>query len=423
MSDNAHVLWNDEELITFAEANADAASSWHPIVPIGKYRHPKFGMVEFTASDVREFAEHWRAKTRGYDIGVTELEGHERTPHGESYGWLKDVEERGDGLWGKIDWTDLGAAAVQKGHYKYISPTLHTRELPWTAADGSKVSNVINGICLTNRPVFHHQPALSVNMSEYAAVDNDKQEDNTMAGGENNMETEQEQALDAAEAEVADETTEATEPAVDAAEVEAPAEETVTASEEPEPEASTPDEPAEPTVDFAEELQKRDAELAKVNAELEAAKQDGLKLAELSEQIAELTKSNELAFAENTFRGMEFSEGATVAKMAESEVDGLATMYLALPETIREEFVAFVQRGGPMTVPMGEQGAFKPTDVPNLRKKIEKLRKEQPDEWDMTDKTITAVAAFGETNNLEDPDAAFAKWTEAGKPAAPRDYA
>ena len=37
-------------------------------------------------------------------------------------GWIKAFEVREDGIWGKVDWTERGAAAVRGGEYRYLSP-------------------------------------------------------------------------------------------------------------------------------------------------------------------------------------------------------------------------------------------------------------------------------------------------------------
>lgn len=43
-------------------------------------------------------------------------------------GWIKALEARADGIWGRIEWTDKGAAAVASREYRYISPVfLHTK--------------------------------------------------------------------------------------------------------------------------------------------------------------------------------------------------------------------------------------------------------------------------------------------------------
>lgn len=45
----------------------------------------------------------------------------------EAYGWITDLENRADGLWAAITWTDLGEAAVRNRRYRFLSPVwLHS---------------------------------------------------------------------------------------------------------------------------------------------------------------------------------------------------------------------------------------------------------------------------------------------------------
>lgn len=61
-------------------------------------------------------------------------------------GWIVDVEARGDGLWGRVEWTDEGRALVQGRAYGFLSPVfLHSRQKPY------RISSV-EGVTLTNDP-------------------------------------------------------------------------------------------------------------------------------------------------------------------------------------------------------------------------------------------------------------------------------
>jgi len=43
-------------------------------------------------------------------------------------GWIKALEARADGIWGKVEWTEKAAAAIAAREYRYISPVfIHTR--------------------------------------------------------------------------------------------------------------------------------------------------------------------------------------------------------------------------------------------------------------------------------------------------------
>lgn len=37
-------------------------------------------------------------------------------------GWIKELQARDDGIWGRVDWTAAAAAAIKAGEYRYLSP-------------------------------------------------------------------------------------------------------------------------------------------------------------------------------------------------------------------------------------------------------------------------------------------------------------
>jgi phage I-like protein len=62
-------------------------------------------------------------------------------------GWITALEARADGIWGRVEWTGKGAAAVAAREYRYISPVfLHTRK--------GEVKAVLRA-GLTNNPNLH----------------------------------------------------------------------------------------------------------------------------------------------------------------------------------------------------------------------------------------------------------------------------
>jgi hypothetical protein len=144
--------------------------TWHPIMPVGTWRHPRHGMVTITDEDVREAAQHFAAQIIGQQVPVDQAEGHSQERDG-AFGWLEEVEVRDGGLYGKMTWTSKGLEVIADKRFKYMSPVIHTRDLPFTAQDGTKVPNVVTAVSLTNHPVFKGQPELAINMSEYEAVE------------------------------------------------------------------------------------------------------------------------------------------------------------------------------------------------------------------------------------------------------------
>lgn len=54
---------------------------------------------------------------------------YDRSMSSEAFGWIKSLEKRPDGLWGRIAWTDSGDAAVANGRYLFLSPVFDSGDL------------------------------------------------------------------------------------------------------------------------------------------------------------------------------------------------------------------------------------------------------------------------------------------------------
>lgn len=92
--------------------------------------------------------------------------GHRGAPRGEpapAAGWIDKLAVKGDGLWGRVQWTPPGAQALADRTWRFISPTfLHDRVPPM------KVQKVL-GAALTNVPAFG--PLLTAAASKETQVD------------------------------------------------------------------------------------------------------------------------------------------------------------------------------------------------------------------------------------------------------------
>ncbi len=128
---------------------ATPADHWVQLVPRGEWPHVdekgvrRMQIVDDAALDsmVRAFREkvlidqeHW-----SYDRGGSS----------EAFGWVAQVEKRTDGLWGRVEWTDLGTAAIENRRYRYLSPA-------WTKVarlDDQRVRPLaLDTVGLTNTP-------------------------------------------------------------------------------------------------------------------------------------------------------------------------------------------------------------------------------------------------------------------------------
>lgn len=133
------------------------ADNWYHIVPRGEYPHPeskKLQVLDDKALDaiVNNFRpkllidqEHW---------------SYEPERSSEAMGWLTEVQKRSDGLWGVIEWSDLGEAAVKNKRYRYISPAWLPRD---TEALGKERLRPLrmDSAALTNKPNLRGMVPLS----------------------------------------------------------------------------------------------------------------------------------------------------------------------------------------------------------------------------------------------------------------------
>lgn len=77
-------------------------------------------------------------------------------------GWIKELEIRDDGIYGRIEWTAAAAAAIKAGEYRYLSPVF-----PLTK-DGRVV--MILNVALTNSPALEMEAVAASAALPNAAV-------------------------------------------------------------------------------------------------------------------------------------------------------------------------------------------------------------------------------------------------------------
>lgn len=61
-------------------------------------------------------------------------------------GWIKQIEARADGIWGRVEWTDAAANHIRGREYRYISPT-------FLATKAGEVVKILRA-ALTNNPAL-----------------------------------------------------------------------------------------------------------------------------------------------------------------------------------------------------------------------------------------------------------------------------
>jgi phage I-like protein len=144
--------------LEFRESNGRFTSTLQ-VLPEGKFTHPWYGDLDFTAPVLRAMKRNFDKKVLGTDIMVDE--GHDR---GKALGWYRDLhvgkravsEQEYSGLWADIEWTELGREYLEKQFYRYFSAEVGN----WTSPSGEKYKNILLGGGLTNRPFFKQMPEI-----------------------------------------------------------------------------------------------------------------------------------------------------------------------------------------------------------------------------------------------------------------------
>lgn len=145
---------------------------WVHALSIGEYDHPTHGKLVFTPERIRRFVDSVKSKVRGIDPDIDYDHKKDVAKGMSAAGWVRDAEQRDNGLWLLVEWTKRAAQAIADKEYRYFSTEFVDE---WTSPDGNKFTDVVLGGGLTNRPFLKNLEP--VNLSELTDTDN---KENTM---------------------------------------------------------------------------------------------------------------------------------------------------------------------------------------------------------------------------------------------------
>lgn len=140
---------------------SDSNLQWVHALSIGEYKHPKYGVLKFTPDRIRRFATNVKNKIRGIDPDIDYDHKLDASKGMAAAGWVRDAEERDNGLWLLVEWTKKAAQAIHDKEYRYFSAEFIDE---WEDTSGNKFQDVVLGGGLTNRPVLKNLEP--VNLSE-----------------------------------------------------------------------------------------------------------------------------------------------------------------------------------------------------------------------------------------------------------------
>jgi phage I-like protein len=130
-----------------AELSANAPPQWLMLIPAGEFSG-RDGRGPFRLDDPARVIAATLALglTAGVPIDydhATDFAAPKGRP-APAAGWIRELRERAGALWGRVEWTPHGAAALTSREYRYISPVFQY------ASDGTVMRMLRAG--LTNNP-------------------------------------------------------------------------------------------------------------------------------------------------------------------------------------------------------------------------------------------------------------------------------
>lgn len=134
------------EMIPYVLANeiGGQVPDWIQLMPSGLVHSTKgdFTVDQEGMQDIKNLFA-----SRGNDI-VIDYE-HQTLDGGEApaAGWIKELQDRQDGLWAKVDWTERAKGYLANKEYRYLSPVVMVRK-----ADNKAVA--LHSVGLTNTPAM-----------------------------------------------------------------------------------------------------------------------------------------------------------------------------------------------------------------------------------------------------------------------------
>lgn len=136
--------------------NRTEGDPWYHLVPVGDHPHAPSGTVQIldakaiTAIANRFAAEAARPEFAGILIDQEHF-SYDADKTSEAFGWIKEVQARDSGLWGRVEWTDLGRSALANKRYKFISPVWLPRDVERLGNQGIRPLR-LDSAGLTNNP-------------------------------------------------------------------------------------------------------------------------------------------------------------------------------------------------------------------------------------------------------------------------------
>lgn len=131
-----------------------------PVLPFGTYEHQQYGTLDWTSAKFDRMIANFDQQVTGWapSLGSDHAFYNPFAAEAPAFGWISNLYVKPDeGLYARVDLTDLGEEAIAQKRYRYISAEVADK---WKTSTGSEFENVIEGATLTNRPWHDTMPGL-----------------------------------------------------------------------------------------------------------------------------------------------------------------------------------------------------------------------------------------------------------------------
>lgn len=163
-----HVIlsWPKHLADTREVQKAGPRRSWIQLAKTGTFHSNRYGKFAITKNDLSQMLTNFNSVTpkspTELPIDYDHLSMDPKKPgDGIAAGWMKQLELREDGneLWAEVEWTEPGAERIEKGEYRFVSPSFvkdHTHK------DGRKIGTTLLAAAITNHPFLEGMSALTL---------------------------------------------------------------------------------------------------------------------------------------------------------------------------------------------------------------------------------------------------------------------
>lgn len=154
----------DVTFLTLA-AEAETPRKRIQVAKLGRFKDPRYGTFEITASDVdswvRNLQEHF-----GGEVPIDRDHATDKGTSSEAMAWIRNLAVEGDAVTADVEWTPAGEELVRQKRYRYISPTFVSA---LKDQQGITKGPALLRAALTNNPFLHDMPAVSLDAGDVFA--------------------------------------------------------------------------------------------------------------------------------------------------------------------------------------------------------------------------------------------------------------